>query len=166
MYYNLLTRRVLANIMQGVIRSGLENSGHNMDSVKLPSRSTAQKMVTEAGYLAKISASYELAKSGRQLALGNQSDGTIKQLIHWGAHALKLDTGDVDGPQMFTLTVSPVASGKADDTIRQLEQFSEMQDIGKELGLDFSELVTSLGLTHECRTVQQNCSCEKKERCT
>jgi hypothetical protein len=70
--------------------------------------------------------------------LCHQSDGTTKHLIHWGAHAIKLlPRDDSNNPKFFTLTVSPVASGKADDTVKQLqEQLDELSEIADNINLE------------------------------
>ncbi|CAC5403284.1 unnamed protein product [Mytilus coruscus] len=52
LYYDLLTKGVSANTIQSVVRSVLENmTEYDTTKLKLPSRSTAQRMVTEAGEL-------------------------------------------------------------------------------------------------------------------
>lgn len=85
-----------------------------------------------------------MAKSNTSFA--HQSDGTTKHLIHWGAHAIKMaPNNDPTNPKFFTMTASPVLSGKADDTVDQLqEQFSELNSLAKELDLDSNELTYSV----------------------
>ncbi|VDI78991.1 Hypothetical predicted protein [Mytilus galloprovincialis] len=98
-----------------------------------------QRMVSEAGELVKIRTAYELSKEKTMLC--HQSDGTTKNLIHWGAHAVKLlPNDDPNNPKFFTLTVSPVSSGKADDTVKQLQdQLEELSELANKLGLDNDE---------------------------
>ena len=74
-------------------------------------------MVAEAAALVKIWAAYDLARE--KSVLCHQSDGTTKHLIHWGAHAIKLlPRDDSNNLKYFTLTISPVGSEKADDTVK------------------------------------------------
>ncbi|KAL3863998.1 hypothetical protein ACJMK2_005714 [Sinanodonta woodiana] len=110
LYYDLLTKGVSANTVQSVVKTVLENmTCYDTSNLTLPSRSTAQRMVSEAGVLVKIRTAYEL--SCEKSTLCHQSDGTTKHLIHWGAHAIKLlPNGDPQNPKFFTLTVSPVTS--------------------------------------------------------
>ena len=135
-YYDLLTKGVPANIVQHVVKSVLgKMTDLDIADLKLPSRSTAQRMVSEAGELAKVRTAYELVRH-RNGVLGHHSDGTTKSLIHWGTHILKLDAGD-EGSKTFTLTVSPVPSGKACDTVTQLMNvLSDTQKMAESLGLD------------------------------
>ena len=140
LYYDLLTKGVSANTIQSVVRTVLENmTEYDTTKLKLPSRSTAQRMVSEAGELVKIRTAYELSKEKTMLC--HQSDGTTKNLIHWGAHAVKLlPNDDPNNPKFFTLTVSPVSSGKADDTVKQLQdQLEELSELANKLGLDNDE---------------------------
>ncbi|CAC5379937.1 unnamed protein product [Mytilus coruscus] len=140
LYYDLLTKGVSANTIQSVVRTVLENmTEYDTTKLKLPSRSTAQRMVSEAGELVKIITAYELSKEKTMLC--HQSDGTTKNLIHWGAHAVKLlPNDDPNNPKFFTLTVSPVSSGKADDTVKQLQdQLEEFSGLANKLGLDNDE---------------------------
>jgi hypothetical protein len=142
-YYDLLIKGVSANIIQGVITSVLENlTSLDMDNLDLPSRSTAQRLVTEAGELAKIRTAYELVKENGNI--GHHSDGTTKSLIHWGSHILKLN---IDGEvQSFTLSISPVPSGKASDTVAQLQEvFEDIRDLANMMDLDFTDGDLSVG---------------------
>ncbi|XP_021350399.1 reticulocyte-binding protein 2-like [Mizuhopecten yessoensis] len=114
MYYDLLCKGVSANTIQSVVKTVLQHTTEfDLDTLQLPSRSTAQRMVSEAGELANIRAAYEIAKENRSLC--HMSDGTTKHLIHWGSHVVKLKPLGANESKTFTLTVSPVASGKADD---------------------------------------------------
>ena len=93
LYYDLLTKGVSANTVQSVVRTVLENmTEYDMSKVQLPSRSTAQRMVAEAGELVKIRTAYEMSREKSTLC--HQSDGTTKNLIHYGAHAVKLLPND------------------------------------------------------------------------
>ncbi|KAL3860428.1 hypothetical protein ACJMK2_010552 [Sinanodonta woodiana] len=134
LYYDLLTKGVSANTVQSVVKTVLENmTCYDTKNLTLPSRSPAQRMVSEAwGITVKSQHCH-------------QSDGTTKHLIHWGAHAKKLlPNDDPQNPKFFTLTVSPVASGKADDTVKQLqEQFTELHNIADQLELDHNDLTYS-----------------------
>ena len=56
-------------------------TNYDMKKIKLPGRTTTQRMVAEAGALVKIRAAYELARE--KYVLSHQSDGTTKHLIHW-----------------------------------------------------------------------------------
>ncbi|CAC5379952.1 unnamed protein product [Mytilus coruscus] len=86
LYYDLLTKGVSANTIQSVVRSVLENmTEYDTTNLKLPSRSTAQRMVSEAGELVKTA--YELSKEKTMLC--HQSDGTTKNLTHWGCTCSK-----------------------------------------------------------------------------
>jgi len=149
MYYDLLTKGVSANTVQDVVKSVLEHTtNYDLEKVQLPSRTTAQRMVSEAGSLVDIRTAYEMAKQTG--SFGHQSDGTTKHLIHWGAHAIKMTpNNDPRNPQFFTLTVSPVISGKADDTVAQLqEQFMDLNTLSKELNLDSDEQTFSVARIH------------------
>ncbi|KAL3852200.1 hypothetical protein ACJMK2_015873 [Sinanodonta woodiana] len=144
LYYDLLTKGVSANTVHSVVKTVLENmTCYDTSNLTLPSRSTAQRMVSEAGALVKIRTAYELSREKSTLC--HQSDGTTKHLIHWGAHAIKLlPNDDPQNPNFFTLTVSPVTSGKADDTVKQLqEQFTELHCIADQLDLDHNDLTYS-----------------------
>ena len=134
LYYDLLGKGVSANIIHNVVKTVLQHATPiDADSVSLPSRSTAQRMVLEAGELVKVRTSYELLNNNGNL--GHHSDGTTKSLIHWGMHVLKLDCGDKT--KTFSLTVSPVPSGKAADTVNQLiEQMAELEQIAHDMGTD------------------------------
>lgn len=56
-------------------------------------------------------------------------------------------------PSFFTLTVSPVASGKADDTVKQLqEQLDELSEIADNINLEHDK--ESYSLVGECPTGQ------------
>lgn len=134
LYYDLLGKGVSANIVHNVVKTVLQHATPiDADSVSLPSRSTAQRMVLEAGELVKVRTSYELLNNNGNL--GHHSDGTTKSLIHWGMHVLKLDCGDKT--KTFSLTVSPVPSGKAADTVNQLiEQMAELEQIAHDMGTD------------------------------
>ncbi|CAC5389993.1 unnamed protein product [Mytilus coruscus] len=102
LYYDLLTKGVSANTIQSVVRTVLENmTEYDTTKLKLPSRPTAQRMVSEAGELVKIRTAYELSKEKTMLC--HQSDGTTKNRIHWGAHAVKLlPNDDPNNPKLFT----------------------------------------------------------------
>jgi hypothetical protein len=46
LYYDLLTKGVSANTVQSVVKSVLENmTNYDMNKIKLPGRTTAQRMV-------------------------------------------------------------------------------------------------------------------------
>jgi hypothetical protein len=137
MYYDLLTQGVSANTIQSVITTVLTNITQiDVNSIQLPSRTTAQRMVSEAGELVKVRAAYELAMNDG--ALGHHSDGTTKSLIHWGAHVLKLSVNEES--RAFTLCVSPVESGKSVDTVQQLkESLSDMKELATMLNLDYAD---------------------------
>ena len=75
-------------------------TNYDINKIKLPGRTTAQRMVAEAGALVKIRAAYELARE--KSVLCHQSDGTTKYLIHWGAYAIKLlPRDDSNSPKFF-----------------------------------------------------------------
>jgi hypothetical protein len=161
LYYDLLTKGVSANTVQSVVKSVLENmTNYDMNKIKLPGRTTAQRMVTEAGVLVKIRAAYELARENSVLC--HQSNGTTKHLIHWGAHAIKLlPRDDSNNPKFFTLTVSPVASGKADDTVKQLqEQLDELSEIADNINLEHDK--ESYSLMRISRRMSDRAANEKK----
>ena len=62
MYYSHLTQDISVSTIQGVVRNVLEHTlTMDVENISLPSRASAQRMVAEAGELARIRASYELA---------------------------------------------------------------------------------------------------------
>jgi hypothetical protein len=71
---------------------------------------------------------------------------TTKHLIHWGAHAIRMvPNDDPENAKVFTLTVSPVTSGKADDTVQQLQdQFKDLEKMASNMNLDFDENTYSI----------------------
>ena len=82
LYYSLITQDLSANTIQGVVRNVLEHTlTMDVENISLPSRATAQRMVAEAGELARIRAFYELAlKKG---TIRHHSDKKTKsQQIH------------------------------------------------------------------------------------
>jgi hypothetical protein len=143
LYYDLLCKGVPANVIQSVVTSVIENLTQcEVSNLKLPSRSSAQRMVLEAGELAKIRTVMEL--SSHDGDLGHHSDGTTKSLIHWGTHILKLSV-DNDS-KAFTLGVQPVPSGKACDTVADLQQhFQDLRDVADMMGVEYSESTFSTG---------------------
>ena len=127
MYSSHLTQDLSANTIQGVVRNILEHTlTMGVENISLPSRATAQRMVAEAGELARIMASYELAlKKG---TIRHHSDKKTKsQQIHWGTHILKIVV-NVEH-KAFHLAVNPGPPGKVFATVEQLEEeMNELQE--------------------------------------
>jgi len=139
MYYDLLSKGVSANTIQSVVKIVLKHTTEfDLDKIHLTSRTTAQRMVSEAGELANIRATYEIAKEINKLC--QMSDRTTKHLIHWGSHVIKLKPPGDQGIKTFSLTVSPMISRKADDTLKQLqEQFDNMSSLADDLDRNCSK---------------------------
>ncbi|KAK3105767.1 hypothetical protein FSP39_005113 [Pinctada imbricata] len=138
LYYDLLTKGVPSNIIQDVVRTVLDSTYVDANNLSLPSRSTAQRMVAEAGQLCTIRLAVEKAKSGAKLA--HQSDGTTKVQLHWLSHVLKLCVSGEAESKSFTLSVNPATSSTAQETIDDLKNhLQKLEEVAKKLGITYKE---------------------------
>ncbi|KAK3100170.1 hypothetical protein FSP39_015705 [Pinctada imbricata] len=138
LYYDILTKGVPSNIIQDVVRTVLDSTYVDANNLSLPSRSTAQRMVAEAGQLCTIRLAVEKAKSGAKLA--HQSDGTTKVQLHWLSHVLKLCVSGEAESKSFTLSVNPATSSTAQETIDDLKNhLQKLEEIAKKLGITYKE---------------------------
>ncbi|XP_072023391.1 uncharacterized protein [Amphiura filiformis] len=115
-YYDLLTKGVSCNIIESVVRRVLETlSGQDVKGTALPSRSTAQRMKVEAGYLVKLRLAWEWKQRADRSAVF-QTDKTTKGQLEWLSIVVKLRPNDNED-STFTLCLEPVSSGTSECTL-------------------------------------------------
>ena len=73
-----------ANTVQDVLEY---TTNYDLEKVQLLTRTTAHRMVYEAGHLVDKRTAYEMAKHTG--SFGHQRDDTTKHLIHWEHKRLK-----------------------------------------------------------------------------
>lgn len=123
-YYDLLTKGVSCNIIESVVRRVLETlSGRDMKQTSLPSRSTAQRMKVEAGYLVKLRLAVDWKERVDKSAIF-QTDKTTKGQLEWLSIVIKLRPNTTE-ESIFTLCLEPVSSGTSEST---LDTFSKCLD--------------------------------------
>ena len=116
-YFDLLSKGVSCNIIQSVVRRVLDTLGaKDIKNTPLPSRSTAQRMKIEAGYMVKLRLAWEWKMKANKDAIF-QCDKTTKGQLEWLSIVIKLSPSKNE-ERAFTLCVEPVALGTSEATLQ------------------------------------------------
>ncbi|KAI8486077.1 hypothetical protein Bbelb_361770 [Branchiostoma belcheri] len=148
-YYHLLQLGVSANKVEEVVRSVLGNlSPFDMKTTPLPKRSLAQRMKLEAGCLAQVRGIVEWSKR-EDKSVGYHSDKSPKSQLEWLTHKFVLsptpEERDTGKRTTFTLSLSPVTGGSAQDSLDDLiANITQIREMAREYGIADCENIYSI----------------------
>ena len=135
-YFDLLSKGVSCNIIQSVVRWVLDTLGDkDVKNTSLPSRSTAQRMKVEAGYMVKLRLAWEWKQKANKDAIF-QCNKTTKGQLEWLSTVIKLTPANNER-RTFTLCMEPVALRTSEATLGTLQNcLDELGDIAVKSGID------------------------------